>query len=62
VRRRHQAQVRKWRKRRVSPSAAFRPILPVHMTDLEGALRVDSGCRTDRSAGTKRKIYTTRFG
>jgi hypothetical protein len=28
-----------WRNRRVSPSTAFRLILPVHMTNLEGALR-----------------------
>jgi hypothetical protein len=41
VRRRRQAQVRKWRNRRVSASTAFRPIPPVHMTDLEAALRVE---------------------
>jgi len=33
---------------------------PVHRIDLEGQERVDSGCLMGESAGTKRKICTTR--
>jgi hypothetical protein len=49
-----------WRNQHLQPKTAFSRLTLVHRVDLEGTLRVDSGCPTGRSAGSKRKICTIR--